>query len=39
MVGQQGPIWFLTGANFGGVTPPPLSAHARCRRATLFSFR
>jgi hypothetical protein len=22
MVGQQGPIWFLTGANFGGVTPP-----------------
>ena len=22
MVGQQGPIWFLTGANFGGETPP-----------------
>jgi len=22
MVGQQGPIWFLTGANFGGVTRP-----------------
>jgi hypothetical protein len=21
MVGQQGPIWFLTGANFGGETP------------------
>ena len=37
MVGQHGPIWFLTGANFGGVTP--LSAHARCRRATSFSFR